>query len=290
MSFCQEAKTEIAAVSESACCRDAKLCAALWLGTKQSADKITLRTESTALYSFIEQAVKERFSITPTVKITKTVKGFFYNLDILNPEPIYAAYGLGPMGKPDRRFLHKDCCRTAFLRGAFLGAGRITDPQKSYQMEFIVRDAQAAYSLSLFLAEIGYPAAMADRGNRFLCYYRDSESMEDLLSLMGATSCAFALMNTKIEKDVRSSINRQGNCDAANADKQVEAAHAQLADIKALISIGLFPRLPAEVKECAQLRLDNPELSLAEIGAKCMPPVSKSAVARRLKKLKDYLK
>ena len=290
MSFCQEAKAEIAAVSESACCRDAKLCAALWLGTKQNRDKITLRTESAALYGFIEQAVKERFFLTPAVKITKTAKGFFYNLDILTPEPIYAAYGLGPMGKPDRRFFHKECCRTAFLRGAFLGAGRITDPQKSYQMEFIVREAQAAYTLSLFLAEIGYPAAMSDRGNRFLCYYRDSESMEDLLSLMGATSCAFALMNTKIEKDVRSSINRQGNCDAANADKQVEAAHAQLADIKALISIGLFPRLPAEVKECAQLRLDNPELSLTEIGAMCSPPVSKSAAARRLKKLKDYLK
>lgn len=290
MSFCQDAKAEIAAVSEPACCRDAKLCAALWLGTKQRADKLTLRTESTALYTFIEQAVKERFSITPTVKITKTTKGYFYNLDIQNPEPIYAAYGLGPLGKPERRFLHKECCRTAFLRGAFLGAGRITDPQKSYQMEFIVRDAQAAYNLSLFLAEIGYPAAMADRGERFICYYRDSESMEDLLSLMGATSCAFALMNTKIEKDVRSSINRQGNCDAANADKQVEAAHAQLADIKALISIGLFSRLPAEVRDCAQLRLDHPELSLTEIGNLCDPPVSKSAVARRLKKLKDYLK
>ena len=290
MSFCQQAKAEIAAVSESACCRDAKLCAALWLGTKQSADKLTLRTESTALYTFIEQAVKERFSITPNVKITKTAKGYFYNVDITNPEPIYTAYGLGPMGKPDRQFTHKECCRTAFLRGAFLGTGRITDPQKSYQMEFIVRDAQAAYNLSLFLAEMGYPAAMADRGNHFICYYRDSESMEDLLSLMGATGCAFTLMNTKIEKDVRSSINRQGNCDAANADKQVEAAHAQLADIKALISIGLFPRLPAEVKACAQLRLDNPELSLSEIGAMCDPPVSKSAVARRLKKLKDYLK
>lgn len=290
MSFCQQAKTEIAAVSESACCRDAKLCAALWLGTKQSKDKLTLRTESAALYGFIEQAIKERFGITPTVKITKTVKGFFYYLDISAPDPIYTAYGLGPMGRPDRRFLHKECCRTAFLRGAFLGAGRISDPQKSYQMEFIVRDAQAAYNLSLFLAEMGYPAAISDRGNRFICYYRDSESMEDLLSLMGATSCAFALMNTKIEKDVRSSINRRGNCDAANADKQVEAAHAQLADIKALISIGLFPRLPAEVKECGQLRLENPELSLTEIGERCDPPVSKSAVARRLKKLKDYLK
>jgi DNA-binding protein WhiA len=97
-------------------------------------------------------------------------------------------------------------------------------------------------------------------------------------------------MNTKIEKDVRSSINRRGNCDAANADKQVEAAHAQLADIKALITIGEFNRLPQEIRECARLRLDNPEFSLTEIGQACDPPVSKSAVARRLKKLKDYIK
>lgn len=290
MSFCQDAKAEIAAVSESACCRDTKLCAALWLGAKREEDRITLRTESTALYTFIEQAVRDRFSITPAVRITKTAKGHFYNLDILNPEPIYAAYGIGPMGRPDPAFLRRECCRNAFLRGAFLGVGRISDPAKGYQMEFVVRDASAAYNLSLFLAEIGYPAAMADRGNRFLCYYRDSESMEDLLTIMGATGCAFSLMNTKIEKDVRSSINRRGNCDAANADKQVEAAHAQLADIKALISIGVFNSLPAEIRECAKLRLENPEFSLTEIGAACDPPVSKSAVARRLKKLKDYIK
>ncbi len=290
MSFCQDAKKEIAAVSESACCRDAKLCAALWLGTKQEKDRITLRTESAALSSFIEQAVKDRFAITPTLRVTKTAKGHFYNLDIPSPAPIYAAYGIGPLGRPNLELLRKDCCRQAFLRGAFLGAGRIADPSKSYQMEFILRTASAAYQLSLFLAELGYPAAMTDRGNRFLCYYRDSDSIEDLLSLMGATNCAFSLMNTKIEKDVRSSINRRGNCDAANADKQVEAAHAQLADIKALISIGAFNRLPQEVRECAQLRLDNPEFSLTEIGEQCDPPVSKSAVARRLKKLKDYIK
>ncbi len=290
MSFCQDAKKEIAAVSESACCRDAKLCAALWLGTKQEKDRITLRTESAALSSFIEQAVKDRFSITPVLRTTKTTKGYFYNLDINEPAPIYAAYGIGPLGRPDPALRRKECCRQAFLRGAFLGAGRLSDPSKSYQMEFILRTASAAYELSLFLAELGYPAAMTDRGNRFLCYYRDSESMEDLLSLMGATNCAFSLMNTKIEKDVRSSINRRGNCDAANADKQVDAAHAQLADIKALISIGAFNRLPQEVRECAQLRLDNPEFSLTEIGAHCDPPVSKSAVARRLKKLKDYIK
>ncbi len=290
MSFCQDAKKEIAAVSESACCRDAKLCAALWLGTKQEKDGIRLRTESAALASYLEQAVKERFSILAHTRTTKTTKGYFYYLDIPSPAPIYAAYGIGPLGRPDPALLRKDCCRQAFLRGAFLGAGRITDPDKSYQMEFILPSASSAYQLSLFLAELGYPAAMTDRGNRFLCYYRDSESIEDLLSLMGATNCAFSLMNTKIEKDVRSSINRRGNCDAANADKQVEAAHAQIADIKAILAIGAFSRLPQDVRECAQLRLDHPELSLTEIGALCDPPVSKSAIARRLKKLKDYIK
>ena len=290
MSFCQNAKAEIAAVSESACCRDTKLCAALWLGTTRRLDRISLRTESAALYHFIEQAVRDRFAITPQVRITKTAKGHFYNLDILTPDPIYEAYGIRPLGRPDPGFMKRECCRTAFLRGAFLGAGRIADPEKGYQMEFVIREAAVAYNFSLFLAEIGYPAAMADRGNRFICYYRDSESMEDLLSMMGASGCAFALMNTKIEKDVRSSINRRGNCDAANADKQVEAAHAQLADIKALITIGEFNRLPQEVRECAQLRLENPEFSLTEIGQACQPPVSKSAVARRLKKLKDYIK
>ena len=290
MSFCQDAKAEIAAVSESACCRDTKLCAALWLGTKREADRICLRTESAALYHFVEQAVKDRFAITPQVRITQTARGYFYNLDIPDPAPIYEAYGIHPSARPDQGFMKRDCCRNAFLRGAFLGAGRITDPEKGYQMEFIARDATSAYNLSLFLAELGYPAAMSDRGNRFICYYRDSESMEDLLSMMGASNCAFSLMNTKIEKDVRSSINRRGNCDAANADKQVEAAHAQLADIKALITIGEFNRLPQEIRECARLRLDNPEFSLTEIGQACDPPVSKSAVARRLKKLKDYIK
>lgn len=290
MSFCQKAKAEIAAVSESACCRDSKLCAALWLGTTQEADRIRLRTESTALYTFIEQAVRDRFGLVPTVKITDTARGHFYNLDIRDPAPIYKAYGIGPSGRPDSSFMRRECCRNAFLRGAFLGAGRIGDPEKGYQMEFVVRQATDAYNLSLFLAEIGYPSAMSDRGNRFVCYYRDSESMEDLLSLMGAFDCAFTLMNTKIEKDVRSSINRRGNCDAANTDKQVEAAHAQLADIKALISIGAFGRLPQELRECARLRLENPEFSLTEIGQHCDPPISKSSVTRRLKKLKDYIK
>ena len=274
MSFCQEVKKQIASVSESACCRSASLCALLQYGTSQHQSGRVLRTESATLVDYTEKALKP---LIPAVRTTKTARGYYYVMTL--PDM--------PLPTIKR---NNDCCQTAYLRGAFLSIGRITDPDKGYGLEFIPKSLSLAQELCAFLTELGYTPTLTTRGKQYVCYYRNSEVIEDLLSLMGATDAAFTIMNTKIAKDVRSSINRHGNCDSANADKMIEAAQAQIADIKALVTIGAFNALPPDVKECATLRLQHPEASLTELGGMCETPVSKSAVARRLKKLKDYIR
>lgn len=292
MSFCDIAKKEIADVSEAACCRDAKLYAALYFGAALSENGLRLRTASAPLCHFAQKHLADRFSLRPAVRTTRTEKGAFHTLALSEPAPVYEAFSIrpdDPFAGIDRRYIYKDCCRRAFLRGAFLGAGKINDPAKSYALEFTLKKAAAAKSLCLFLAELGYPPTITKRGAQYLCYYRDSESIEDLLTMMGAQDCAFTLMNKKIERDVRSSINRRGNCDNANFDKLVRAAAEQTAIIEKLKAQGKFALLPPELQEAASLRLNHPELSLTDLGALCAVPVSKSSMTRRLHQLGAYL-
>ncbi len=186
--------------------------------------------------------------------------------------------------------LEEDCCRSAFLRGAFLTGGSVTDPGKRYHLELATSHAQASRELSALLRDMGYDPKDVSRGGYQVTYFKSSRQIEDLLTAMGAPLAAMALMNAKVEKDLRNEVNRRVNCDAANAGKVVDAAQEQLEAIGRLYRQGKVQGLPEKLKETIVLRETYPELSLSELALEFDPPVSKSCLNHRLRKLVELSK
>lgn len=295
MSFCQRAKKEIASITEDGCCRTACCYGAIFTAADMSANEIVVRTESTALKDFLARCINDSFKISPGIGITPTADGRFYRISINDRNDISRicdAYGIdlsSPFPKINRSLLRRECCRRAFLRGVFLGCGTITDPKKGYRLEFVVSSHHLSDDLNHFLSEIGYPPKTAKRGGKWINYYKDSESIEDILNILGASAIAFEMMNIKIEKEIRNNVNRHNNCDVANADKQAHAAADQLELIELLDKTGKLNLLPPDLFSIATLRFQNPELNATELGRLCSPPISKSSVTRRFYKIREYL-
>ena len=186
--------------------------------------------------------------------------------------------------------LEEECCRASFLRGAFFAGGSLTDPLKRYHLELNTSHLQASRELEVLLRECGYPPKGLSRTGSFITYFKQSDQIEDFLTLIGAPVAAMHLMSAKLEKDLRNSVNRRLNCDSANLDKAVEAAQEQLEAIRRLRSADLLDKLPDKLKKTAALRLEYPELSLSELAAAFDPPVTKSCLNHRLRKIQELAK
>jgi len=181
--------------------------------------------------------------------------------------------------------LEEECCRASFLRGCFFAGGSITDPAKRYHLELTSSHLQASRELEVLLRENGYPPKSVGRNSSFVTYFKQSDQIEDFLTLIGAPVAAMRIMSTKLEKGIRNSVNRRLNCDSANLDKAVEAAQSQGAAIRKLEETGRLRKLPDKLRETAALRLEYPELSLSELAEIFDPPVTKSCLNHRLRKL-----
>ena len=181
--------------------------------------------------------------------------------------------------------LEKDCCRKAFLRGAFLAGGSVTDPEKRYHLELSTTHLKVNREMEALLSEMELCAKVTDRKGNSVLYFKQSDAIEEFLTAIGAPVNAMAVMVAKIEKDWRNDANRKTNCDAANVDKVVAAAGEQLAAIHKLDEAGQLDALPDKLRQTAILRRENPEVTLAELAELHEPPLSKSAVNHRLRKL-----
>ena len=181
--------------------------------------------------------------------------------------------------------LEDNCCRAAFLRGAFLAGGSVTDPDKGYHLELAGPHAQASRELEALLVDVGYAPRAVDRGGGRMIYFKSSGQIEDLLTRMGAPVAAMGVMSAKVEKDLRNGVNRRVNCDAANLGKAVDAAQEHLEAIDRLHRLGRIEGLPEKLKETIVLRETYPELTLSELAAEFDPPISKSCLNHRLRKL-----
>ena len=181
--------------------------------------------------------------------------------------------------------LEEDCCRASFLRGCFFAGGSVTDPSKRYHLELTSSHLQASRELEVLLRESGYPPKSVTRNGSAVTYFKQSDQIEDFLTLIGAPAAAMRIMSTKVEKGIRNSVNSRLNCDSANLDKAVEAAQSQGAAIRRLEASGRLERLPDKLRETAALRLEYPELSLSELAETFDPPVTKSCLNHRLRKL-----
>lgn len=181
--------------------------------------------------------------------------------------------------------LEEEHCRTAFFRGAFLAGGSVTDPEKGYHLELTTSHFNVSREMPALLRESGFEPKSAQRKANYITYFKQSEAIEDFLTGIGAAVAAMEIMNAKVEKHLRGSVNRRVNCESANLDKTVDAAMGQIEAIRTLEERGLLEELPEKLKQTAILRRENPELTLSELAALCQPPITKSALNHRLRKL-----
>jgi hypothetical protein len=177
--------------------------------------------------------------------------------------------------------------RIAFLRGAFLAGGSVTDPTKSYHLELCTSHYSVTRELYSLMEECGFRGRLATRKGNHIVYFKQSEEIADLLTMLGAPVAGMEIINAKLDKSVVNKANRRSNCDMANVEKVVAAAQGQLTAIRRLEESELFAQLPPKLREAACLRRDNPELSLTQLAEMCDPPVTKSAFNHRLKKLME---
>lgn len=181
--------------------------------------------------------------------------------------------------------LEESCCRAAFLRGAFLAGGAVTDPRKAYHLELATSHLFVSREVPALMAEEGFEPKQARRKSSYITYFKKSSAIEDFLTAIGAPLSAMEVMNAKLEKSLRGGVNRRVNCDAANLDKVVEAAQTQLEAIRRLERSGGLTGLDDKLREAARLRSEFPEDTLAQLAQRCDPPVTKSALNHRLRKL-----
>lgn len=182
--------------------------------------------------------------------------------------------------------LHKPCpaCAAAYLRGLFLAAGHLSDPQKVYHLEFSLGD-RAELFLSFFENELGFSPKLVKRKSETILYFKDSSAIEDVMTVLGINDAAFLLMNCKIEKQFRNEANRRTNCEAGNITRAVNAAARVLSVLRKMEEEDRLSSLPEELYDVAKLRLAYPEASLTQLASLTTPPLTKSGVNHRLQKI-----
>ena len=195
---------------------------------------------------------------------------------------------MGDLSQPaDTTLLKKSCCRRAFLRGAFLSCGSISDPKKGYHLEFVCNNRPQAAQLKDVIAQFDIEAKIVCRKKYFVVYVKEGAGIVELLNIMEAHVALMNLENLRILKEMRNSINRRVNCETANIQKTVHASTRQVEDILYLRDHYGFSHLPDNLREMAEVRLEYPEAALKELGEYLSPPVGKSGVNHRLRKLSE---
>ena len=184
-----------------------------------------------------------------------------------------------------KSLIKDSCCKRAYIRGAFLGCGSISDPEKSYHVEFVSNKEKHSYDLESLINKFDLGAKSIARKELYITYLKDSEKIVDLLNVMGAYNSLLNIENIRAIKETRNNINRVVNCETANLGKIVDTSIRQKNSILILQKHNVINKLPDGLRELAYLRLENEDASLKELGEMLSPPLGKSGVNHRLKKI-----
>ena len=294
MSFSFETKNELCRLPvQRRCCAQAEAYGILLYCHTFSSSEVRIITENpnfaARLPRLFQRAFDLRFDRQPDPNREEAGKMVFQITEREKLDHIIDLLGYDPRQSLalhiNFAMVEEECCRASFLRGCFFAGGSITDPSKRYHLELTGSHLQASRELEVLLRESGYPPKSVTRNGSVVTYFKQSDQIEDFLTLIGAPVAAMHIMSAKLEKGIRNSVNRRLNCDSANLDKAVEAAQSQGAAIRRLEAAGRLKDLPDKLRETAALRLEYPELSLSELAETFDPPVTKSCLNHRLRKL-----
>lgn len=292
MSFSADVKGELCRGRiQRSCCARAEACGILLFCNQFSPIQIKIVTESLSFAARLGPLFRKAFSVDFDQTISPDLPGGKQIFLITQAEKLSHIWDIcggmdgGIALHLNFALLEEEHCRLSFLRGAFLAGGSVTTPQKGYHLELVTSHYYVNRELAALLLDMGYQPKDTTRKSNYVTYFKQSEHIEDLFIAIGAPQASMEIMNAKAEKNLRNGINRRVNCDAANADKTVDAAQEQLAAIRALEARGVLECLSEKLQETAKLRQENPELSLSDLAALCDPPVTKSCLNHRLRKL-----
>lgn len=306
MSFSSVAKNEICRIpEEKECCEIAELSAMLKMsGTINIHGKqglsFRISTENPAIARRVFTLLKIMFGVHTEVLVKKNNSLKKNNIYILSVTPemgaqrilikagILKEYNDGSLGfnnKINPDIIKKNCCKRAYLRGAFLGGGSISNPEKTYHMEFVTNSSDHAEELSKLINSYELHSKVIQRKNSYVVYLKEGEQIVDLLNIIGAHSALLDLENVRIFKEVRNNVNRLVNCETANLNKTVDAAVRQIESIRYIQKMVGLRKLPLGLREVAEIRLNYPDVTLKEIGQMIEPPIGKSGVNHRLRKI-----
>mgnify|MGYP003190836855 FL=1 len=295
MSFSQSVKEELCSVITDRDKEYACLYGMLLFCRRFSAEEIQFQTENRLAADMFSRLSDKIIGRSGTVAINETKKKNGSSL-----------YSLTVSAEPDReelifrfrisssKLIHRiqeDIIDNnnvfAFLAGAFISCGSVTEPIKEYHLEFAVPFEELCTDLKKLLERLGIMSKYVERKGLYVLYFKGSEDIEDMLTLMGATKSSIELMNVKILKDVRNKANRIANCDAANIERTLKASEKQIEDIEYIMNTEGLESLTPELRNMAELRLENPDVSLKELGEMLDKPVGRSGANHRLKKLME---
>jgi len=284
MSFSHDVKEELEKhIGNARHCQMAELAAILNFSGQFGCDKeggftIGFQTENETVVRKGFTLLKKTFNIEAGARIDETkIQEIHHKFGDLN-EPV------NPL------LVKNSCCQRAFLRGAFLSIGSISAPEKGYHLELVCTQEDKAKQLQEIMLNFEIESKMVMRKKYYVVYLKEGKAIVELLNVMEAHIALMNLENLRILKEVRNTVNRRVNCEAANISKTVEAAGKQIEDILLIKEKLGFSNLPANLKQIAEVRLENPEMPLKELGEELDPPVGKSGVNHRLRKLSEIAK
>lgn len=296
MSFSKQVKDELNAIQiKGNCCKKAYLFGAM-LSAESANDAVSVRIADYETAEKVIILLKTIYKCDPDIK--KIKRGCFESTEIsFNSKKIseFLDFADGFCDQSDLNFLFtcKNCGST-FLRGVFCSFGSVSDPKKSYTLEMRVKNAQRALLLSQVIETVGISApSTTQREKNIGLFYRNESSIEDFITACGtngAIKALFEFFDTYLEKDLRNRENRATNCVARNISKSVAATELQISAIESLKAVKAYDDLPRELKMTAQLRIENPDMSLGELAELHVPHISKSGLNHRLAKITEKAK
>lgn len=281
MSFSSEVKKEMAMhISTARHCQIAELAAIMHFCGEYGRDRegnytIGFQTENKSLVTKCFTLLEKTYNIDTDNPISEAQM-----TDILSK--------IGDLEEPVNGLLiQKTCCQRAFLRGAFLSVGSMSDPQKGYHLEFVCPNESKAQQLCSIMQDFDIDARIVLRKKYHVVYLKEGSSIVDLLNVCEAHVALMNFENLRILKEMRNSVNRRVNCETANITKTVNAATRQIEDIEYIRDHYGFQNLPDNLREMAEIRLEHPDAPLKELGSFLNPPVGKSGVNHRLRKISE---
>lgn len=294
MSFSAQVKTELCKTPmQRGCCAKAEVYGTLLYASAFSHEEIRLSTEHIDIVKRLQMLLQRVFFITTEPRTVGRKKQICIT-DKTEIERIFEAFGYDYKNQIkyhfNRNVLETECCEIAFLRGVFLMAGTVAGPDKKSHLEIKSNHQSLGGEVMSLMLDMGQSPKISQRKNGHILYFKDGERVEDFLMTIGARRAAMELMEAKVEKNLRNTVNRQVNCETANIVKTTNAAAKQVEAIEFLLKNHGESGIPEQLLETANLRLQYPTDSLAELAARFEPPISKPGVSHRLKKLIELSK